>query len=296
MSAVNELRALALAALLEPEPSAKSAQAQALFDQAQALGEALPIAPRAPACDSPLPGRPPLPRLVHPAKVPRRSPHKPEGLAALLHAIAHIEFNAINLALDAAWRFEGMPRAFHLDWLRVAAEEAYHHGLLVELLAELGHAYGDFDAHDNLWMMCTRTQDDIVARMALVPRTLEARGLDATPQIQDKLRAVGTPMALKAVEVLDIILRDEVGHVAIGNHWYRWLCEREGLDPVAHYGVLVERHAAPRLHPPFNAAARRRAGFSEAELAFLLGQEPLPGTAGPAFSPASAPGSPVPAG
>ena len=271
MSAVNELRALALAALLEPEPSAKSAQARALFEQAEALGEALPIAPRAPACAGLLPGRPALPRLVHPAQVPRRSPHKPEGLAALLHAIAHIEFNAINLALDAAWRFEGMPRAFHLDWLRVAAEEAYHHGLLVDLLAELGHAYGDFDAHDNLWIMCTRTQDDIVARMALVPRTLEARGLDATPQIQDKLRAVGTPMALKAVQVLDIILRDEVGHVAIGNHWYRWLCAREGLDPVTHYGVLVERHAAPRLHPPFNAAARRRAGFTEDEIAYLVG-------------------------
>jgi len=264
--ALSELRGLALAALALADPPAKAQAAQALHAQAQALS----IAAHAPVPDLPLPGRPARPELVHPARVPRRSPFKPEGLAALLHAIAHIEFNAINLALDAAWRFEGMPREFHLDWVRVAAEEAYHFGLLAQLLADLGHAYGDFAAHDHLWTMCTRTQDDAVARMALVPRTLEARGLDATPQIQERLRAVASPMALRAVDVLDIILRDEVGHVAIGNHWYRWLCAREGLEPVAHYAVLVERHDAPRLHPPFNRAAREQAGFSDDELALLL--------------------------
>ena len=136
--------------------------------------------------------------------------------------------------------------------------------------SSLGHAYGDFDAHDGLWSMCEKTAGDVLARMALVPRTLEARGLDATPQIQQKLRQVGTPAALRAVDILDVILRDEVGHVAIGNRWYRFLCEREGLDAVAHYPVLVERYAAPRLHPPFNEEARRRAGFSEEELARLL--------------------------
>ena len=108
--------------------------------------------------------------------------------------------------------------------------------------------------------------------MALVPRTLEARGLDATPQIQDKLRRVGTPAAQRAVEILDVILRDEVGHVAIGNHWYRWLCAREGLDPVAHYAVLAARYDAPRLYPPFNNEARKRAGFSDDELAWLQQQ------------------------
>jgi uncharacterized ferritin-like protein (DUF455 family) len=203
--------------------------------------------------------------------VPRRSPNKPEGLAALLHAIAHIEFNAINLALDAAWRFDGMPRDFHMDWTRVAGEEAYHFTLLADHLATLGHGYGDFGAHDGLWSMCEKTKDDIVARMALVPRTLEARGLDATPQIQDKLRRVNTPAALRAVDILDVILRDEIGHVAIGNHWYKWLCEREQLDPIAIYPQLVERYAAPKLHPPFNVKARRRAGFSEEELAWLQG-------------------------
>ena len=266
--ALPELRGLALAALALDDPQAKAQAARSLHAQAASL----PIAARAPVPDLPLPGRPARPELVHPARVPRRSPFKPEGLAALLHAIAHIEFNAINLALDAAWRFEGMPRDFHLDWVRVAAEEAYHFGLLVQLLADLGHAYGDFAAHDNLWTMCTRTQDDGVARMALVPRTLEARGLDATPQIQERLRAVGSPMALRAVDVLAIILRDEVGHVAIGNHWYRWLCARDGLDPVAHYAVLAQRHDAPRLHPPFNRAAREQAGFSDDELALLLAQ------------------------
>ncbi|MEJ7932272.1 ferritin-like domain-containing protein [Ramlibacter sp. AN1015] len=272
----SELRHCALQALLACDPAEKVALASALHARAAAL----PIAARAPVPPAPLPGRPARPELVHPARVPRRSPARPQGLAALLHAIAHIEFNAINLALDAAWRFEGMPRAFHEDWLRVAAEEAQHFGLLQAHLATLGHAYGDFAAHDGLWAMCEKTAGDIVARMALVPRTLEARGLDATPQIQDKLRQVGSPDALRAVDILEVILRDEVGHVAIGNHWYGWLCRREGLDPVAHYPVLVERHAAPRLHPPFNTAARRRAGFSEQELAWLAGE--LGETAAPA--------------
>ena len=163
-----------------------------------------------------------------------------------------------------------MPREFHLDWVRVAAEEAYHFTLLREHLESLGYAYGGFAAHDGLWSMCEKTKDDVVARMALVPRTLEARGLDATPQIQQKLRQVATPEAMRAVDILDIILRDEVGHVAIGNHWYGWLCEREGLDPLPLYAQLAQRYAAPALHPPFNMEARRRAGFTQDELDRLL--------------------------
>jgi uncharacterized ferritin-like protein (DUF455 family) len=261
----DELRKRALGALCEPEPARKAALALALAADAAAL----PIAAQAPAPAGPVPGRPARPLLVHPARVPRRSPQRPDGLAALLHAIAHIEFNAINLALDAVWRFDGLPDAYYLDWTRVAAEEAFHFGLLAELLAAAGHGYGDFPAHDGLWSMCEKTAADPTARMALVPRTLEARGLDATPQIQDKLRRVGSPLALRAVAVLDIILRDEVGHVAVGNRWYRWLCEREGLDPVAHDAVLAARHGAPGLHPPFNEAARLRAGFTAQEIAAL---------------------------
>jgi uncharacterized ferritin-like protein (DUF455 family) len=262
-----ELRQQALRVLCTADPQDKAAQARALGAQAATL----PIGEQQPTPDGPLPGRPDKPELIHPAKVARRSPSKPEGLAALLHAIAHIEFNAINLALDAVWRFDGMPPEFYLDWTRVAAEEAYHFTLLREHLESLGYAYGDFAAHDGLWSMCEKTKDDIIARMALVPRTLEARGLDATPQIQEKLRRVGLPAATRAVEILDIILRDEIGHVAIGNHWYKWLCEREGLDPLAIYPQLAERYMAPKLYPPFNDEARRRAGFSDDEIAWLSG-------------------------
>ena len=271
-----DLRQRALAALCVPDPADKVAAVRALWREAPGL----PLGERPQPPAGPLPGRPDRPRLIDPHRVPQRSPHTVAGRAALLHAICHIEFNAINLGLDAVWRFDGMPRAFHDDWLRVAHEEAEHFSLLHELLLQLGHRYGDFDAHDGLWAMCEKTRDDIVARMALVPRTLEARGLDATPLIQQRLRAVGAPDALALCDRLDIILRDEVGHVAIGNHWYRWLCERLGLEPVAHYRVLVKRHAAPRLRPPFNDTARRAAGFTQAELDYLL--DAGPGDEGPA--------------
>ena len=255
----------ALQVLASADPQQKAALALELGRGAAAW----PVAALRPQAAAQLPGRPARPELVHPARVARRSPFTPEGLAALLHAVAHIEFNAINLAADAAWRFDGLPESFYRDWARIAGEEAHHFGLLTALLADLGHAYGDFPAHDGLWTMCERTAGDVVARLALVPRTLEARGLDATPPMQERLRTVGTPAAQRAVEILDVILRDEVGHVAVGNHWYRWCCARAGLDPVAHYPVLALRHRAPRLHPPFNEAARRRAGFSAEEIRAL---------------------------
>ncbi len=205
--------------------------------------------------------------------MPKRSPYTPAGLAALLHAVTHIEFNAINLALDAAWRFDGMPAAYYLDWLRVASEEALHFSLLRTQLQAMGYDYGDFPAHTGLWDMTHKTAGDVLARMALVPRTLEARGLDATPAMQAKLRKVGTPDALAAVAILDIILRDEIGHVAIGNHWYRHLCSERGLEPVATYAELARRYEAPRLKGPFNLDARRQAGFSNEEIASLTGTE-----------------------
>jgi uncharacterized ferritin-like protein (DUF455 family) len=260
-----ELRQRALQALCTPDPASKVAQALALGAEA----DGLPVGRNAPAMPGPLPGRPPRPVLIHPARVPRRSPFRPEGLAALLHAICHIEFNAINLALDCAWRFDGMPAQFHRDWVRVAAEEAHHFTLLSDLLGVMGWGYGDFDAHDGLWSMCEKTAADIVARMALVPRTLEARGLDATPQIQDKLRRVPSIHATRAVAILDVILRDEIGHVAVGNHWYRVLCAERQLDPLTQYAALVRQYAAPRLHPPFNVSARRLAGFTAVELELL---------------------------
>ena len=218
----------------------------------------------------PLPGRPERPELVAPQRVERRrSIHTPAGRAAMIHALAHIEFNAINLALDALWRFGGMPAGFYLDWLRVADEEALHFTLLADHLATLGAGYGDFPAHNSLWEMADKTAGDVLARMALVPRTLEARGLDASPPVRAKLAAAGDH---EAATIIDIILRDEVGHVAIGNRWYRWLCAGRGLDPVAAYGELAARYQAPRLRPPFNLEARRAAGFDDAELAWLEAQ------------------------
>jgi uncharacterized ferritin-like protein (DUF455 family) len=256
-----ELRSAALQALELDDPVAKVAAVRALDVAAGPVDTQVLLQPR-----QVLPGRPIKPRLVHPSSLPRRSAHSPAGRAALLHAVAHIEFNAINLALDAAWRFAGMPEAFYRDWLRVAAEEAYHFTLVAGHLATLGHVYGDFDAHDGLWAMTERTAADPTARMALVPRTLEARGLDATPPMQAQLRKAGDETA---VAILEVILRDEIGHVAVGNHWYRWLCARDGLDPLTHYARLAAEHRAPILRPPFNRVARRAAGFSEDEIAAL---------------------------
>ena len=212
------------------------------------------------------PGRPARPLLVLPKEVPRRSPYTAEGHAALVHSIAHIEFNAINLALDAAWRFGGMPVDYYRDWLRVAFEESQHFTLLSDHLATLGYRYGDFPAHDGLWTMAENTRHDVVARMALVPRTLEARGLDATPIIQTKLRKVASQPALQAVAILDTILCEEVGHVAIGNRWYHWLCTRDGLDSASFHSQAARLHGGPSLKPPFNLAARKLAGFTQAEL------------------------------
>ena len=261
-----DLRPLALEALLTPDAGQKVLLAQAL----QAQAATVLIAPDAPLeAPAGLPGCPARPELRTHLDMPKRSPFTTAGLAALLHAVTHIEFNAINLALDAIWRFAGMPRAYYLDWLRVAAEEAEHFSLLRGLLQDLGHDYGDFPAHTGLWDMARKTEGDVLARMALVPRTLEARGLDATPPMQAKLRKVGTPHALRAVGILDIILRDEIGHVAIGNRWYRHLCAARGLAPVATYAHLAAQYGAPRLKGPFNLQARGLAGFDAAELAGL---------------------------
>ncbi len=261
-------RLQALAALRLADPQQKVAAAQAAY-ASLAIDTIATQTVRTRGDEAGVPGRPLRPALIAATAVPRRSPFTAEGRAALVHSICHIEFNAINLALDAAWRFDGMPEAYYRDWLRVASEEAHHFMLLRDHLRDVGWDYGDFAAHDGLWTLCEKTKDDRVARMALVPRTLEARGLDATPQIQAKLQRVGTPDALAVSKILDIILRDEVGHVAIGNHWYRWLCERERLEPMAHYRALLRLYAAPHPRPPFNLEARSRAGFTVDEVKSL---------------------------
>jgi uncharacterized ferritin-like protein (DUF455 family) len=210
-----------------------------------------------------LPGRPSRPLLVSPKNVPQRSLGSVSGRAALIHALAHIEFNAVNLALDVVWRFPSMPEDFYWQWAQVAAEEAAHFALLRAHLQTLGAAYGEFPAHDGLWEMAEKTQEDVLARLALVPRTLEARGLDASPPMRDKLLAAGDQAG---AAIIDIILRDEIHHVAVGNFWYRHVCSERGLDPIATYAVLAARYNAPRLRGPFNREARLAAGFEQAEI------------------------------
>ena len=256
----HSLRTQALSLLLERDADRKASRAQALeldgpIDELASLAEPLGI-----------PGRPALPALIAHTQLKQRSVRTLEGRAGLLHAIAHIELNAIDLALDAVWRFGGMPKAFYLDWASVAREEALHFSLLRDHLLGLGFRYGDFPAHHALWEMAEKTKFDVLARMALVPRTLEARGLDASPAVKAKLASAGDAAG---AAIIDVILRDEIGHVAIGNRWYRWLCEQRGLDPVAAYDELAARHGAPRLRGPFNLEARRAAGFSDEELARL---------------------------
>ncbi|HYN55323.1 MAG TPA: ferritin-like domain-containing protein [Methylotenera sp.] len=213
-----------------------------------------------------IPGCPEKPVLVSPLNVKKRNMRTVEGRAALVHALAHIEFNAINLALDAIWRFNEMPESYYLDWLKVAKEEAYHFSLLNLHLASLGFQYGDFTGHNSLWEMVDRTKGDVLARMALVPRTMEARGLDANPALRNKLAQAGD---VKAAAIMDIILADEIGHVAIGNYWFNYLCEKDNLEPLTTFAQLCDTYSAPKLRGPFNLEARRKAGFSEAELLHL---------------------------
>ncbi len=266
MEAKPELRSLALQCLVEPDPAAKvaavAAMAEAWAGGSLLLDTASPLA----APDAQIPGRPARPELVAPRLVGRRSMATVEGRAMLVHALAHIEFNAVNLALDAMWRFPAMPEQFYADWLRVAKEEAYHFSLLSAHLLTLGCAYGDYSAHGSLWEMVEKTTGDVMARMALVPRTLEARGLDAIPPLRAKLAQAGDEAA---AAILDIILRDEIGHVEIGNRWYWHLCGLRGLDPVTTYDELVVQYKAT-VRGPFNMEARRKAGFSEEELRALL--------------------------
>ncbi|PYE21936.1 ferritin-like domain-containing protein [Paraburkholderia silvatlantica] len=264
-------RLAALAALRECDPVAKADAVRGLYAQSQAQAAAPHWEPqRVIPTPAGLPGRPAEPPLVEPRELQRRSMSTPQGRVVLLHALAHIEFNAINLALDAVWRFPAMPDAFYADWLKVAAEEAYHFSLLRARLADYGHAYGDFPAHNGLWEMCERTSADVLARMALVPRVLEARGLDASPPIRARLKQAGDD---PSAALLDIILRDEVGHVRIGNHWFRHLCEARDLDPHAAWLALARQYHAPRLRGPFNFEARRSAGFDAAELKALAAQD-----------------------
>ena len=234
--------------------------------QAHARGELTPDPVAPPPEPIAEPGRPSRPRLVPPRQLSRRGLGRAAGRGAFLHAIAHIEFNAINLAWDAVYRFRDMPSEFHADWIGVAADEARHFQLLAGRLADFGVAYGDFDAHDGLWQMAVRTAHCCRTRMALVPRVLEARGLDVTPGMIEKLIALGDHAS---AEILKRILREEIAHVAAGSRWFGWCCRRDGLDPKVEFTRLIAEHGRGLVRGPFNLEARRKAGFGQAELAAL---------------------------
>jgi uncharacterized ferritin-like protein (DUF455 family) len=261
-----ELRALALQVLKFKMPLEKQIALRELYKRGQA-GQLYLDAQRDWAQNDDLnqhcPGIPNQPELIRATETPRRSMNTTEGLAITIHALAHIEFNAINLALDAMVRFAGLSEDYYWDWWRVAAEEAYHFSLIQHRLNQLGAQYGDYPAHSGLWDMAERTKYSFADRMAMVPRTLEARGLDACPVMQEKFRQAGET---HTAQILDIILRDEITHVALGHRWFIHACAQHQHEPIREYRRIAEQHRAPRMRPPFNIPARRAAGFFEEEL------------------------------
>jgi uncharacterized ferritin-like protein (DUF455 family) len=261
-----ELRETSLAILANTNVESKVSHLANLFDEYQAGRIVVNLSSDLDSRNNCLPGRPVKPDLVAPKFVPKRKMDTVEGRAILWHSLAHIEFNAMNLALDAIWRFPNMPKAYYEDWLRVAKEESYHFSLINRHLQSFGFSYGDFPAHNSLWEMVERTADSVIARMALVPRTMEARGLDAVPEIRDRFKQIKDD---RAVEILEIILHDEIGHVLVGNRWFNFLCANDKLSPIATYRELAERYCAPTLRGPFNFDAREQAGFTAEELELL---------------------------
>jgi len=264
---VEDLRKSALQCLLTSAPLEKVAQTQDLYQRWQAGEVTLNSSEIFDVPD--VPGRPDKPELVAPHDLPRRRNTAESGNASLIHAITHIEFNAINLAWDAVARFSNMPDQFYDDWARVAFEESQHYILLRDHLLSLGYDYGDFPAHSGMWDMAKKTHHDVLIRMALVPRVLEARGLDVTPKMMNKLRGSGEH---RAVEILEIILREEIGHVKIGTHWFNYLCEQRAVDPLTTFKDLLDNYFSGQLRGPFNVEARKLADFTEEEMALLEGK------------------------
>ena len=204
------------------------------------------------------------PELLHPSQLERRGLGSDRGRAAMIHAITHIEFNAINLAWDAVHRFRDLPTDYYSDWIQVALDEVYHFQLLQRGLQQLGYKYGDFTAHNGLWELACRTAHDPLVRMALIPRMMEARGLDVTPGIMRRFEAVGDS---DTVDALQVILREEIGHVAAGDRWFRYLCEQRGLEPESTYFALLDEYMGSEVvRSPLHVEARLQAGFSQDEI------------------------------
>ncbi|MDQ6968264.1 MAG: ferritin-like domain-containing protein [Mariprofundaceae bacterium] len=257
------------AALMASDPDQKISLTRLAMGKSDALNKASIQDSFGRPVDVYAPGRPEKPNLVLGGQVPKRAMGTLEGRKTMMHAIAHIEFNAINLALDAVQRFDDMPLAFYTDWMRVAAEEAYHFELIRAHLRHLGGEYGDYPAHNGLWEMAETTAHDVLDRMALVPRVLEARGLDVTPGIQKKFINVGDT---HAATLLDIIFKDEIGHVEIGSRWFRYVCKQRHMKPTETFFRLVAQYFPKGIGGVLNLDAREQAGFSEAEIKILLAE------------------------
>ncbi len=210
-----------------------------------------------------IPGRPNKPNLVLPKQLKKRKMHTEKGIRAFYHAVAHIEFNAINLAWDAVYRFTDMPKQYYLDWAQVGQEESKHFKMLNDYLHDLDSGYGEFDAHNGLWEMAVKTDGSVLERMALVPRVLEARGLDVTPPMLKKLKQLKDE---RGFALLNIILKEEVDHVRKGNNWYHYLCELESLDSIKTFETLVDKYFMGKIRGPFNREQRLQAGFTVEEM------------------------------
>ncbi|HSX73811.1 MAG TPA: ferritin-like domain-containing protein [Shinella sp.] len=256
---IESLRGGTTAAIAAADLDLKTALAQETARRwfARTLSMRSPRDPALPA----RPGRPERPELIPPKHMEKRSLHTLKGRIALLHALAHIELNAVDLALDIVARFttERVPHSFFDGWMQVAFEEAKHFRLIRDRLRDLGADYGDLPAHDGLWQAAHDTRNDLTARLAVVPLILEARGLDVTPTLQAKMRETGDDAS---ADILDIIYNDEKGHVAVGAKWFRFLCAREKKDPSATFKDLVRTNFRGPLKPPFNDVARAEAGLT----------------------------------
>ena len=212
-------------------------------------------------------GRPDKPLLIAPRDLPRRNMQSDEGRAAMIHSIAHIEFNAINLAWDLIYRFQDMPSDFYTDWTRVAEEEIKHFQLLESQLRTLGYKYGDFPAHNGLWDIAEQTGHDLLLRLAVVPRILEARGLDVTPGLISRFRQIKDETTSS---ILELILEEEIGHVKTGTKWYRYQCEKLNLEPEEKFRLIAKEYLPSNSTKKINHEARLLAGFSQSELDYLV--------------------------
>lgn len=253
----------AASALADPVPISKTQQVSSLYQNFLVNDFCLE---REEKLINTMAGFPAMLEWVPPKQLKQRGVGSIKGRCILIHALAHIEFNAINLALDAICRFQNMPWDYYTDWLRVAAEEAYHFQLLAQYLSQYDYQYGNFPVHNGLWHMAEETQYDVLARMACVPRLMEARGLDVAPMIAEKLLSAGDK---QAADILEIIFIDEKTHVEIGNRWYHYLCRQRKIDPLSVFQNLVQKHAPGFLRGPYNIDARKQAGFDELELDWI---------------------------